>query len=245
MASYRIYSFFLALAAAFQPLGGSAVTGGDTAAAFECRGNPLTPAAGAALLAEVQTTYGRTKTLRARFVQDSYLAALDASERSGGQVWFEKPGKMRWEYESPETQLFVVRDETVWLYQPASNQVLIDRFRDVLISDLPVSFLMGLGSLSTDFTLRKACPTPAGGAVLELAPRAGGAQASSDALAGFVLLVDAGRMPSGAKVVDVGGNITAIRLLEVTPNAAIDSARFNPDFPKGTDINDQRPQPGA
>jgi len=245
MVSCRIYSFFLALTALVHPLWVDAATGSDTTAAFECRGTPFTPSAGAALLAEVQATYGRTQTLRARFVQDSYLAALDASERSSGQVWFEKPGRMRWEYESPEKQLFVVREETVWLYQPESNQVLIDRFRNVLISDLPVSFLLGLGSLATDFTLRKACSTAAGGAVLDLAPRAGGKQSASDTLAGFVLLVDAGRMPSGANVVDVGGNITAIRLLEVTPNVAIDSARFKVEFPAGTDINDQRPKPGA
>lgn len=246
MLSYRIYSvFFLALGCLGLPVGSVAEPVKTVASAFDCRGTPLSGSAGAALVAEVQSVYGRTQTIGARFVQDSYLAALDASERSSGRVWFEKPGRMRWEYESPERQLFVVRDETVWLYQPEANQVMIDRFRDVLISELPVSFLMGLGSLSTDFSVRRACPTDGGGAVLELSPRSGGGQSTREGLDSFVLLVNAGRMPVGAKVVDVGGNVTAIRLTEVQPNAPVPSSMFRAEFPPGTDINDQRPKGGA
>lgn len=38
-----------------------------------------------------------------------------------GTVYFRRPGKMRWEYESPEQKLFLVDGKRVWLYVPADR----------------------------------------------------------------------------------------------------------------------------
>jgi len=207
--------------------------------AFDCSGKTLSPEAGVELTARVQGEYGRITSLRAKFHQDSFLAALEAGEQSTGSLWFRRPGLMKWVYEQPEAQTFVVRDHTVWLYQPEAKQVLIDEFRDLLISDLPIAFLMGIGNLRDDFTLVRACEGSEG-TVLELTARQ---QQQDEDLRGFKLLIDRTRAaPIGARVVDVGGNVTAILFREVEWNVGMEDAAFATVFPPGTDINDQRRQ---
>jgi len=208
---------------------------------FACRGKSLDPAGAAALLREVKAAYGGLQSLSATFVQDSYLAALDVAERSSGEVSFKKPGRMKWEYRSPEPQTFLVRDTTVWFYQPLSKQVLVDEFRDVLISDLPVAFLMGLGSLEKNFSLKRACLEGESG-ILDLQPRGGEGDGE---LKGFFLRIDGKRNPIGARVVDVGGNVTTIALTDRKPNQPIEDGAFRADFPAGIDVNDQRVKKGA
>jgi outer membrane lipoprotein carrier protein len=40
-----------------------------------------------------------------------------------GVAFFRRPGKMRWEYESPEKNVFVVDGKTAWFYVPADRTV--------------------------------------------------------------------------------------------------------------------------
>jgi outer membrane lipoprotein carrier protein len=230
-------AFFPALVGAciaLSPGASTALAGGQDQ--FECRGESTVPAVAQKLLGDVESSYRGLQTLRAAFIQDSYMAALDVSERSSGEMVFVKPGRMRWDYRSPEEQTFLVRDTTVWFYQPQAKQVLIDEFRDVLISDLPVAFLMGLGGLSDKFEVARACVDGAG-VVFELRPRGAGAD---EGLKGFILKVDEKRLPVGARVVDVGGNETTIFLTDRKPNLEVAESLFKAEFPAGTDINDQR-----
>ncbi len=40
-----------------------------------------------------------------------------------GKVYFQRPGKMRWDYESPEKNVFVVDGKNAWFYVPADHTV--------------------------------------------------------------------------------------------------------------------------
>ena len=213
--------------------------------AFECneQGNssvkPDSKAA-AALSDAVQKNYASISSLQAHFEQDSYLAALDTSEASSGSVWFKKPGLMRWNYETPEKQVFLIREHTVWYYQDLEKQLLIDDLGEMLLSDLPVSFLFGIGNLSRDFEALKVCRS-ASGRVLTLRPR----NATSNELKEFDLLIDRdAALPRGARVIDSSGNVTAIELRNVETDQSIEAAVFEANFPKGIDISDKRPAAG-
>jgi outer membrane lipoprotein carrier protein len=210
--------------------------------AFDCLdGKQISSTEAQELVAKVQESYAKVQSFKAEFFQDSYVAALEVSEGSAGQVWFSKPGKMKWLYEKPEQQTFIVRDETLWLYQNRENQVLIDDFKNAVISDLPVAFLMGLGNLSRDFKLVGACAS-AEGPVLEFRPanaKSAGSNPQS-ALKSFSLLVGGDGFPKGAKVSDVGGNTTALLLDHKKLSDSFEEKIFAADFPKGADINDRR-----
>jgi outer membrane lipoprotein carrier protein len=211
--------------------------------AFACpNGAELSSTEAQELLGKVQSTYSSIETLHGGFKQDSYVAALDEQETSSGEMWFGKPGKMRWVYAKPRPQTVVINAGTLWLYQPENRQVVIDDIGNVLLSSLPVSFMMGLGNLSRDFDLKGACKGTEG-VVLQLVPRKkeekGG---QGDSLDGFDLLVDAEQaLPKGAKISSLGGNLTSIVFSNLSTKVpAQDPGRFVLEYPKGVDVIDRR-----
>ena len=209
--------------------------------AFACKDAPqLSEAEGKEFLEKVQARYVGIESLKGNFQQHSYVAALDESEDSSGEMWFSKPGKMRWEYSQPRKQSVVVNESTLWLYQPDKGQVMVDDIGNVLLSNLPISFMMGVGNLSRDFELRGGCRGPEG-AVLSLVPKKAKGE-SSDALEGFDLLVDTAQfLPKGAKISSLGGNVTSIVFKNVTVDGAtLDPRRFVLEYPKGVDVMDRR-----
>lgn len=208
-------------------------------ASFRCDQNQLFDTKRAEIeLIKVQNDYAKVKTLRASFHQRSFAAALEMTELSSGEVYFLNPGKMRWHYKHPEEQIFVVKEETLMLYQKTENQVIIDRFSKVLISDLPVSFLMGLGDLQRDFRVESGCKN-VDGIVLHLIPS--GKEQKDQQLSGFSLLVEPERaFPKGVKIVDVGGNQTTIWLSDIVLNSELGETLFELDYPKGADLVDRR-----
>lgn len=209
--------------------------------AFNCQaGGAMTLPAGRALLEKVQTQYAGVEALRGRFRQESYVAALDEREGSGGEMWFSKPGKMRWEYSQPRPQSVVVNQGTLWLYQPDKAQVMIDDIGNVLLSSLPISFMMGVGNLGRDFELKGACRGPEG-VILSLVPKKSKGE-EADALEGFDLLVDSGEsLPKGAKISSLGGNVTSIIFRDLVKNGGkAEPQRFVLDYPKGVDVMDRR-----
>jgi outer membrane lipoprotein carrier protein len=214
---------------------------------FSCaKASPkISPDEALAIVEKVQAQYSSIGSMRGTFSQDSFVAALDEGELSSGSMVFLKPGKMRWSYRKPREQEVVIRDGEMWIYQPDKGQVLIDRVDNVLLSALPISFLMGLGNLTKDFKVLSACYGNRDGVLLTLEPRKSGAQDGKqrgDNLEGFTLLVDrSGGVPRGAKVNSVGGNRTVILFegLEVNPAQGVVD-RFQLEYPKGVDILDRR-----
>ena len=219
-------------------LGNSAWAESDAQRAFVCQKNIKTEEL-KSKLEHVQRAYDQVASIRALFEQDSYLAALETQEISNGTVLYKRPGKMQWEYQSPEPQTFTLRDKTVWLYQPEVQQVVIDNVNEVLLSDLPVSFLMGLGKLSSDFKIASGCRTT-GGTAIELEPKRSSSPRKNE-LKSFRLLVgDKSNFPIGAKVTDVAGNVTTVLFKAVNENEPVDDKRFVAQYPAGTDVNDRR-----
>jgi outer membrane lipoprotein carrier protein len=213
---------------------------------FECpEKSSLPKKEGEALVTKLQSSYTGFEALHGSFRQESFLAALDVSEASSGEMWFARPGKMRWVYTEPKPQIVVIRDGTLWLYQADKRQVMIDDIGEVLLSDLPISFMMGLGSLARDFEFKGACRS-ADGVVLSLVPRPkAGDNKGVGELSGFDLLVDEGAaVPKGARVASLGGNVTAIVFENITSKGVTpEPSAFVLEYPKGVDIMDRRVHP--
>jgi outer membrane lipoprotein carrier protein len=89
------------------------VSGGDD------RGNPTTKA----LVGAFETRYRSARTLETtfleRYTENGHLVRMEA-----GAAYFRRPGKMRWEYESPEKNLFLVDGKTAWFYVPSDHTVM-------------------------------------------------------------------------------------------------------------------------
>src|SRR5438132_9281493 len=69
-----------------------------------------------------EDTYRRAGTLRATFLEQ-YSEAGRVERVESGVAYFRRPGKMRWEYQSPEKNLFLVDGKNAWFYVPADHTV--------------------------------------------------------------------------------------------------------------------------
>ena len=68
-------------------------------------------------------------------------------------MFVKKPGKMRWNYKSPEEKVFVSDGRQIQLYVPADKQVMISPVPADDQATSAVLFLMGKGNLTRDFTV--------------------------------------------------------------------------------------------
>ena len=205
------------------------------ATAFDCT-SPAPKSLSRTLLSKIESRYSTINDLAAGFSQESYLLGADQRRYSLGLVKFLKPGKMDWVYGEPDVQRFVADGSNFWWYQPALEQVTVTDFKAGFSSELPVSFLLGLGKLSQSFRLESSCHGRRGIVVkLELLEK------KEQSLDRFSLVVDEGDYtPIGAKIVDAGGNETTIIFTEIVVNSGLPESAFKFEPPHGVDIVDHR-----
>jgi outer membrane lipoprotein carrier protein len=66
---------------------------------------------------------------------------------------FLKPGRMRWDYITPDHQVLASDGESISMYFEKSNQMIISDARDYLQSDVTYSFFAGTGDILKDFDI--------------------------------------------------------------------------------------------
>lgn len=70
-----------------------------------------------------EARYNAAHTLEATFLE-RYSENGRVARVEAGIAYFRRPGKMRWEYQSPEKNLFLVDGKTAWFYVPADHTVI-------------------------------------------------------------------------------------------------------------------------
>lgn len=83
---------------------------------------PLNAEAPSEYIKRFENTYRKAATLRANFLEE-YLESGRVERVESGVAYFRRPGKMRWEYEAPEKNLFLIDGKTAWFYVPADHTV--------------------------------------------------------------------------------------------------------------------------
>jgi outer membrane lipoprotein carrier protein len=186
----------------------------------------------AAVVQKLQARYDTTSAFRAEFRQETRIAALGESEEALGTVAFKKPGKMRWEFQSPEPQSIISDGTTLWIYQPADRQVLKAPFKAAFVSTTPVSFLSGVGRISEDFRSERDARGCSGDRLyVKLVPK------SAQDLGGLTVAVDPATFDIvGAAVTDPIGNTTTLTFSKVERNAVIPDEEFRFEVPPGVDV---------
>lgn len=96
----------------------------------------------------VDDHYNHLHSLQAQFTEIYQGAGMQRTE--SGTLWLKKPGKMRWEYRSPEEKLFVGDGKEAWLYLPAEKQVRKSDMRKVEDLRSPLAFLLGKTKLEKE-----------------------------------------------------------------------------------------------
>lgn len=121
----------------------------------------------------LQGKYLRLNTLTAEFTQ-IYNAPGERTRRESGQLQLKKPGKMRWNYATPEAKLYVSDGKVIYEYLPAERTATRASAKQTDDWRAPFMFLLGRGNLRRDFArieFADEAPIRAGNRVLRMIPK--------------------------------------------------------------------------
>ena len=179
----------------------------------------------------LQQNYDTTVDFIADFRQETAVKTLNRSLKAWGKLTFKRPGKMLWRYEEPKGQFVLADGKNLYFYQPEQNQVIKSPLKNAFRSDIPLSFLLGIGNLKRDFnaTLKG---TEANHHVLLLEPRGESGGVSE-------VLVGVSRSTSDilwASVRDAVNNVTTIRFSGMRKGVGVQESLFHFQVPDGADV---------
>jgi outer membrane lipoprotein carrier protein len=112
------------------------------------------------MLKAVEARYNHAQTLQVVF-HEAYTAPGQPRRTEGGTLLLRKPGRMRWDYNSPQGKLFVSDGKFLWLYTPSNHTVEKMKIKESDDMRAPLAFL--LGKLHFDKEFRNVQSAPAEG----------------------------------------------------------------------------------
>jgi len=183
---------------------------------------------------KVQTTYRSFSDLQAKFVQRATNRLSGLTQEASGRLFLKWPGKMRWEYETPEPRLFLIDGKTLWSYSALERQAVAQQISGAL-STGPIGILFGLSSLRRDFRVRTILHAGAKDSqeyLLDLVPKG-----QDLSFTRVILAVDRETfLIQRLTVFDPYGNTTVIDLADLKVNGGLKEGLFQFSPPPGTDV---------
>ena len=122
------------------------------------------------IIAQLEARYGGAD-IKAEFVQESTLEAMDITDTATGRAWFKHPGMMRWEYETPDQHAIITDGKTLWIHRPLDNQVIVGDALTYFGNGKGASFLSNIELVKEEFTVEKVAPKAPGHLTLKLIPK--------------------------------------------------------------------------
>lgn len=184
------------------------------------------------LIDGLQAKYNKLSSLSADFTQ--IYNSGSQTRRESGRVLLKKPGKMRWDYTSPEAKLFISDGKTLYEYVPAEKYASKSSIKDSGDMRAPFAFLLGRGNLRRDFKkieLAKESPARAGNKVLRMIPKR-----AADFRELLVEIEPSSLQISRLTLIESGGSRSDFLFSNVQENPAVNAAQFVFKVPPGVEI---------
>jgi outer membrane lipoprotein carrier protein len=186
----------------------------------------------------IQNQYEKILTFEADFTQRSYVKMMNETQDVKGRVQIKKPGKMRWVYGAPDTQILISNEKTLWLYVPEEEQATKVPVESIYSSNTPALFLAGKGKLTQAFDVESVSQEDKT-ILVTLVPKS-----AEQGLARLVLQADKKNYQiTGSTVYDKLGNKTEIRFNQIQVNHEILEEQFQLKTPPGVEILDYTQTP--
>lgn len=186
------------------------------------------PLAATAEAPELDAFLASLDTLTARFEQTVGIEGQADEQVSRGRLKILRPGRFRWDYETPTSQLVLSDGSRLWLYDPDLEQVTV-RDMDGTLSSTPAMLLGGEGDLDAHFKTG-ARYEEEGVSWFELVPLA----QDSD-FVGLRVGFCGGDL-CDMELLDKLGQYTRIHFEDVVIGEPLDPAEFRFDPPEGVDV---------
>jgi len=184
------------------------------------------------LIDELQTKYNKMSSLAADFTQ--IYNSGSQTRRESGHVVLKKPGKMRWDYTSPETKLFLSDGKTLYEYVPAEKYAARSSIKESGDMRAPFAFLLGRGNLRRDFKtieFAKEAPARAGNKVLRMVPKR-----AADFRELLVEVEPASLKIARLTLIESGGARSDFLFSNVQENPTVSAAQFVFKAPPGVEV---------
>lgn len=95
----------------------------------------------------IENRYHGAKTLQAIFYE-RYSDGNGGISAESGMVYFSRPGRMRWDYQSPQQKLFLVDGTNAWFYVPADQTASRAKMKESSDWRTPLALIAGKADLS-------------------------------------------------------------------------------------------------
>ncbi len=177
---------------------------------------------------QVEARLARPSDLRARFVQSYRSGMLGREVKERGTLSLKRPGRMRWDYESPEKKTFVSDGRAFYFYVPADRQVLVREQKDA-------TGVAGLLLAGQDRALEPFTPSleaaPAGLLRLRLVPRKPDPEVEE-----LRIDVDTAYRVRAIEVLDAQGNRSRFEFDDLRENVGLKDELFRFQVPRGVEV---------
>lgn len=183
------------------------------------------------LIDGLQTKYNKLSSLSADFTQ---IYTGSQTRRESGRLLLKKPGKMRWDYTTPETKLFISDGKTLYEYVPAEKYASKSSIRDSGDMRAPFAFLLGRGNLRRDFKkieFAKEAPARAGNKVLRMTPKR-----AADFRELLVEIEPSSLQIARLTLIEGGGSRSDFLFSNLQENPPVSAAQFVFKAPPGVEI---------
>jgi outer membrane lipoprotein carrier protein len=183
--------------------------------------------------ATIDARYNGMKSLRAEFTEVYSGGGIQRSE--SGTLWIKKPGKMRWDYSSPQKKIFVTDGATAWFYVPGERQARRTPLKKLDDLRSPLRYLLGRTKLDKELRGLSLAPDVQpeipGDVVLRGIP-----VGMEDRVSQVLLESDGQGFLRRIVMEELDGSRTEFRLEHQQENVAISSAQFSFQPPAGVEV---------
>jgi outer membrane lipoprotein carrier protein len=186
------------------------------------------PAGAAGSIDQLKAFSRTTQSARGEFQQQLLKQSGQASAPARGEFAFARPGRFRWEIQSPYRQLIVTDGRKLYFYDRDLKQVTV-REAGEAISATPAAVLFGGADLDAAFTLKEDGERE-GLQWVDALPKA--ADSGFDRIR--VGMRDG--LPAEMEVRDAFGQVNRFTFTRISRNAAVADGDFNFTPPPGVDV---------
>jgi outer membrane lipoprotein carrier protein len=203
--------------------------------AFLANAQPAaSPDAAHRLARKVDQHYNELHSLQAGFTESYEGLGIRRSE--SGTLQLLKPGRMRWDYNSPAGKLCLIDGRYAWFYSRGDSQV--QRIPASQLDDLrsPLRFLLGRTKLEKEMNNLALAPAPGGLFTLTGQPKG-----QEKRVARLTLTVTAEGIITGIEIEETDGALTRFTFTGEVPNKPIPPQTFHFTPPPGVPVVDALP----
>jgi len=180
----------------------------------------------------VRDFFAELSSLQAGFHQKVVDADNILQQVSEGQMWIQRPGKFRWDYETPYRQQIISDGHRLWSYDEDLAQVTVQPI-DKVLSSTPAMLLSGLQPVDEVFEM-EALPAADGLLHVRLQPRSDASNINE------IHLYFVNEALVRIEALDGFGNTTTFDFTGLLRNADLEAKLFHFEPPPGVDIVGER-----